>query len=366
MRPVYRRLGASHNLTLLVTGSLYREEFRSALEEVRADGFGDLLWADPGPKLENLTSLSAFVLEYTGQRLRERGFDLALIQGDRLEALGFAIACAVANLGVVHMSGGDRSGSIDECARNAITQLAHLHLTTCESSSDRVKALGESPSRILQVGEPALDAIADMVFLSLKELNARLATRLNQGFVIVTHHPETTRPLNSAEEFRAILKTLEKEQIQALITHPNGDDGSDLLHLVLDDFREHELFQIVPHLGQQAFLSAMKLARAMIGNSSAGILEAPSFGLPVLNIGGRQHGRMRAGNVLDCGSAEVDIQDGIRRLLSDKDFLNSARVAQNPYGDGRTASRVVDVVSGLPLGPRLIEKWKFPELNLEL
>ena len=289
--------------------------------------------------------------------------DIILLQGDRGEMLACAIAWAHLNISIVHMSGGDESGSIDDSIRRAISAFAHIHLTTCAASSDALLRRGESPGRILAVGEPGIDRICALRKMNHEELCLRLSLDLELPIIIVAQHPVTTESDLSGAQMRATLDAvfdlIDSGRAQAVLSCANSDAGGEAMNAIIEDYAEHPGFCYQASYGSELFLNLLAAASVLVGNSSSGILEAPSFGLPVVDIGTRQHGRMRAGNVLDV---PVHDQGAIARALEtalyDETFRDRARSCVNPYGDGQAAARTVAVLSGLDLlHPRLIAKW---------
>jgi UDP-hydrolysing UDP-N-acetyl-D-glucosamine 2-epimerase len=289
----------------------------------------------------------------------EFGPDILLLQGDRGEMLAAAIAGAHANVPVVHMSGGDRSGSIDDSVRHAITKLAHFHLVTCDDSARRVAAMGEAADRIFVVGEPTLDVIRELQPLPPAVLSETFDVDLDRPLILAIFHPVTSEIADAADHMRSFLDALLDVGEQALVSYPNSDAGSRRVIDVIEDYRARaqsplRFSRSMPH---HTFLSLMSVASVMAGNSSSGIIEAPSFGLPVVNVGTRQCHRVRAENVLDVGYDRADIAAGLRTALSDSAWRKRARHCVNPYGDGHTAERTLDILRRIRLAPAAVAKW---------
>ena len=283
--------------------------------------------------------------------------DVILLQGDRGEMLAAAIAAAHMNVPIVHMSGGDRTGTIDQPVRNAITQFAHVHLTTCAESSERLRRHGEDAARIFEVGEPALDAILARDFADAEEIARELGLDFAQHVAIATLHPVTTEAEHAGRQMAALLDALEQIHLLTVVTYPNSDAGGQQMREELEARRGASWLRIAPHLGSRRYLGLMRAAAVIVGNSSSGILEAPSFGLPAVNIGTRQHGRTRAANVIDVGNTAEEIVNGMRRALEDPEFRVRARASVNPYGEGRAGERTADILARLRIFPTLISKW---------
>ena len=247
------------------------------------------------------------------------------------------------------MSGGDSTGSIDDSIRNAITAFANVHLTTCETSTKQLLNCGISSKRIFNVGEPGIDSIRLMDFEDPNHLAQEFKLNLNKPIVIATLHPVTTEAEFSGQQMENMLLALEQFKFQTIITYPNSDAGSESMIDALNKFSKREWLRIAPTLGSRRYLSLLKIATLMVGNSSSGIIESPSFKIPVINIGSRQHRRLRANNVIDVGNDYENIVDGINKALTNKDFINGLKNCINPYGDGYAAIRTCKILGALTL-----------------
>ncbi len=369
MSPIYSAIAAHPDLelSLAVTGMHLLPEFGSSLQQVDQDRFG-VLYRVPMLNAEDSGKAMAQGLGRAviglAQAFEEIKPDIALLQGDRGEMLAGAIAAAHMNIPVLHMSGGDRSGTIDDPIRNAISKFAHVHLTTCAASSENLRRVGEESARILEVGEPGLDVIRTLDYLSANELATRFRLDFGQPVVIVAQHPVTTEVDAAASQMRETLEAARETGMQAVCTYPNADAGGREMRKVLESYDDEPQFRVESNLGARHFLSLLRCASVIVGNSSSGIFEAPSFKLAAINIGTRQHGRTRAVNVIDVGHDRVAIAAAIRRAVSDESFRAGLEHCVNPYGDGHTAPRVIDILLRLRLTPRLIAKWIGTELPL--
>lgn len=362
MRPVFAAIAAAPGLELelIVTAMHLAPQFRSSLAEIEADGYGPLHYAQTGDASESGAAMARALGRATVaiadivERVRP---DIVLLQGDRGEMLAAALAAAHQNVAVVHMSGGDFTGSIDEPIRNAISAFAHVHLTTCAQSSARLLGRGEPAGRVFEVGEPVLDVIQSMEPVAPEALASELDLDLAGPIVVATQHPVTTEAGDAARQIIETLEAVAALGMQTVFTYPNTDSGGAEMVQALQSYAGRSFLRVVPHLGSRKYLSLMRIAAVMVGNSSSGILEAASFRLPVVNVGTRQHGRLRAGNVIDAGYDRNGIADAIRYALSDPGFRARLRECRNPYGDGRTAPRTVDILQRLRLVPPLLTKW---------
>lgn len=357
MRSVHTGIMACDELelVLLVTGMHLLPRFESGMKEIEAGGYPFRLVAQSGSG-KSMSEAIGHQLLGLSEALNELKPDVVLLQGDRGEMLAAAIAAVHLNIPIVHMSGGDRSGTIDESLRAAVSKLAHLHLTTCDNSSRNLAAMGESTDRIFTVGEPALDSIFESAAAGEGSL-AETGLDITRPYILATQHPVTTEASAAADQMRVTLRALEQTGLPTLFTHPNSDTGGQEMVDVLESYRDRPWLTIVPTLGANRFLAALKHAAVLVGNSSSGIIEAPSFGTPVVNIGTRQYARVRAANVIDVDHDEIAIRAAIQHARFDKEFRERLAGCTNPYGDGRAAERTVSILRRLNLSPELVAKW---------
>ncbi len=362
MRPVFAAIGAAPGLELelIVTGMHLAPQFKASLAEIEADRYGPLHYADTGDTAESGAAMARALgrgIVAMAEIVERAHPQVMLLQGDRGEMLAGAIAAAHQNVAIVHMSGGDSTGSIDEPIRNAISSFAHLHLTTCAQSSARLIARGEAAGRVIEVGEPVLDVIKSLDPVAPEELARELDLDLGRPIAIATQHPVTTEAGDAAGQITETLEALAALGMQTVFTYPNTDAGGAEMVRVLQSCADRPYLRVVPHLGSLRYLSLMRIAAVMVGNSSSGILEAASFGLPVVNIGTRQHGRLRAANVIDVGYDRAAIVSAVRHALDDPAFRMALRDCRNPYGDGTAVPKTVDILRRLRLVPALLTKW---------
>jgi GDP/UDP-N,N'-diacetylbacillosamine 2-epimerase (hydrolysing) len=217
-------------------------------------------------------------------------------------------------------------------------------------------AMGESRNRILEVGEPGLDLIRELDFVSPSDLAAELDLDPERPIVVGAQHPVTTEAAQAASQMEETLEALAELGLQAVFSYPNSDAGGREMARVLESYRGRPFLRIVANLGSRKYLSLLRIASVLVGNSSSGILEAPSFKLPVVNVGTRQHARVRANNVIDVAHDRGAIAGAVRAALGEP-FRERLKDCVNPYGDGHTAVRTVEVLERLRLGPPLISKW---------
>jgi UDP-N-acetylglucosamine 2-epimerase (non-hydrolysing) len=285
--------------------------------------------------------------------------DLLVVLGDRSELLGVAAAAVVHRVPIVHLSGGEiTEGATDDAVRHAVTKLAHLHCCACEEYAARVRSMGEEPWRVHVTGDPAIDRLVHDSHPSRAELASTLGVRWQPPVALLTYHPPTLDPGRLDAELDALLD--ESDALPTVIaSYPGADPGaSRIIDALRSRAHARDGFVVVESLGR-LYPTALAAVDVMMGNSSSGIVEAMSFGLPVVNVGDRQRGRMRGPNVIDAAGERTAVRGALARAL-DPGFRAGLRGAANPYGDGKAAGRVLDVVLAAPLDELLHKRFVAP------
>lgn len=282
--------------------------------------------------------------------------DIVLVTGDRGEMF---IACATAaymNIPVAHIQSGDVSGHIDGAARHAMTKLAHIHLPACEDSAKRVENMGEEPWRIHNVGAPQLDEIVQGEKFRKTEMEKIFSLDFNDSVLLVLQHPVLVENDRAANQMHATLQAVKESEHHSLVIYPNVDAGNESIINMIEDYGKAENIQIERNMERSVFISLLTHVSVLIGNSSCGILEAPSLKLPAVNIGNRQRGRMQACNVINCEYDKNDIKQSIQRALHDDTFRKDLQGCVNPYGDGYSSERIVDILRSVEINEKLLDK----------
>lgn len=278
------------------------------------------------------------------QCFRDDRPDMVVLLGDRTELLGIAAAAMNELIPIAHIHGGETTeGAVDESIRHAITKMSHLHFTSCEEYRKRVIQLGESPDRVFNVGALGIENIKSIKTKSVDELSADIGFDMSGDYALFTYHPVTMENETEGRDIRGILAALDAfSDLKVLFTKANADRGGIRINRMIDEYvaAHRDRCVAVFSLGMERYLSAVSHAAVIIGNSSSGIIESPSFGVPAVNIGDRQKGRIRAGNILDCTAGEEAVTNAIGKALSDE-FTAFAKMAVNPYGDGHTSEKIV-------------------------
>ena len=337
-------------LQLLVSGSHLSPEFGLTYNQILDDGFHidekvEMLVSSDTPT-GTAKSMGLAVLGYA-DALNRLSSDLIVILGDRYEALAAAQTAMIMGIPIVHLHGGELSeGANDDAIRHAITKLSNLHATSTEVHRKRVIQLGESPDRVVNVGAMGLDYLQRGDFLTRSGLSASLKFALNKPFFVVTYHPVTLGDEDPVASFKALLEALEHfHSHQVIITYPNADDGGREIIPLIESYASSNSGRVlaIPSLGQMRYLSAVKYADVVIGNSSSGVIEVPSFNVPTVNIGVRQQGRLAAKSVLHCSATVDGILDAIALAVS-RNYKKEDEKILNPYGQGNASIKVIEMI----------------------
>jgi UDP-hydrolysing UDP-N-acetyl-D-glucosamine 2-epimerase len=352
--PVLRRLAAEPGMAvkLFVAGMHLRPEHGLTVRQIEADGFEIAARLDflAGDAPEDIAAaMGRAVTTYAGAFTQWRP-DVLFVLGDRFEMHAAALAALPFNLPVAHLHGGELTqGAMDDALRHSLTKLSHLHFVSTEEYARRVRQLGEEAWRITVCGAPALDHLDTLALLKPAELAARFGVPVEPAPLLVTFHPVTLEAENTDAQLTELLAALAEVSLPMVFTAPNADThGQAVKRRLLEFIGTRRDAVMVESFGPQGYFSMMAAAAAMAGNSSSGIIEAPSFGLPVVNIGARQAGRVRGANVVDVPCERAAVSAGLRRALSPK-FRATARAEANPYARGGAAEIIVKKLTGIPL-----------------
>ena len=335
---------AEVELQLLVSAMHLSPEFGMTYQQIEADGFTIT------EKVEMLLSSDSAVGTAKSIGLGVLGFadalermkpDVLVVLGDRFEALAVAQAAMILRIPIAHIHGGEiTEGAYDDALRHAITKLSLLHFTSTKAHRNRVIQLGEHPIRVFNVGAIGLDHLQRSKMLSLAELSASLKFNLEQPYFLVTYHPVTLASEPAKASFESLLRALDAfPQHQIILTYPNADDGGREIIPVLEAYAKQQPTRVlaIPSLGHQRYLSAVKYAAAVVGNSSSGIIEVPSFKVPTINLGERQRGRLAAASVFSCPSNMAAIIETLQEALK----FDLSQVF-NPYGKGKASEAILE------------------------
>lgn len=343
------------HLQIIATGMHLSPEFGLTAKAIEEDGF-EIDW-----KVEMLLSSDTSIGITKSMGLGMISFadafselqpDLMLVLGDRFEIFAAASAAMIARIPIAHLHGGETSeGTFDEAIRHSITKMAHLHFTSTEAYRNRVIQLGEQPDRVFNVGAVGIDNIKRLNLLSRDVFEESINFKLAKKNLLITYHPVTLEENTAEAQFKALLDALDVlEDTHIIFTKANADTDGRIINVMIDQYvASHPSTSVVfTSLGQMRYLSAIQYMDGVVGNSSSGLLEVPSFKIGTINIGDRQRGRIKADSVIDCGQSVGEIQDALEKLFSE-DFQQTLPQVVNSYGDGGAAEKIVSVLQSCSL-----------------
>lgn len=341
------------DVAVCVTGAHLQAEFGATHTEVDASGLRVCARIPAPMRRDDGASMArqqGHLLGAISDLLEKERPDIVLVLGDRGEMLAAALAAAHAGIVVAHAHGGERSGTIDESVRHAISKVAHYHFAATEASRTRLVRMGERPDTVFVTGAPGLDGLAQLVRWNRAQLADELGLDAAQPIALVIYHPVLQESRESGLQAAALLEALEQSRLQSVCLLPNSDAGNVAIRDRLLAAESRHLRTFV-HLPRAKYVSWMAAADVMVGNSSSGIIEAASFHLPVVNIGDRQMLRERSGNVVDCPPQS----QAIRAALAGAAAMKGRRF-ENAYGDGRAGERIVAHLATIGLEPTVLKK----------
>lgn len=344
-------------LQLIATNMHLSPRFGNTYQEIEADGIKidkKIPIIDdnaPDTSVETLLSMSR-ALSGFAEAYAELRPHLIVVLGDRYEILAAATAALIERIPVAHLHGGEiTEGAYDDAIRHSITKMSHLHFTSTEEYRRRVIQLGEQPERVFNVGALGVENIKKLPLMSKEEVEKEIDFKIDGNTILVTYHPVTLGNRTAKDDIDDFISALEeRKDLRVIFTMPNSDTGGQFIVDAINGFvaRNAERAKAYKSLGVLRYLSVMKQAAAVVGNSSSGLLEVPSFGIPTLNIGDRQNGRIAAESVYNCTPDKESVLNGLDKVLS-KGFRELAYVVRNPYEKANTAEEIFKVISTYPL-----------------
>ncbi len=352
LESIHRAPGLS--LSLIVTGMHLSPEYGNTVADIEAAGLPIqaripvIGQPDGAGMARNIaTMLAGFV-----EALEASRPDLVLLLGDRGEMLAGALAAVHLNIPVAHIHGGERSGTIDEPVRHAISKLAHFHFTATPQARERLVRMGEQAEHVWVTGAPGLDGLENLACAGRTQLLQEAGLDPQRKVALLVYHPVVQEAADAGDGMRAILDALLQMDVQIMALMPNSDAGSHAIRATLTQQAANPEIKVATHLHRSLFVSWMAAADLMIGNSSAGIIEAATFGTPVVNIGSRQNLRERNANIIDTVTAPDAIVQAIRQALAQGRYAPG-----NIYGDGQAAQRIVGLLESIPLNTYILAKF---------
>lgn len=373
LKPVIEALNRCEDFQpeVVVTGAHMSPEFGLTYQEILDDGIAIdkkiemLLSSDTAVSISKSMGLAMISF---AEYFDESRPDALLVLGDRYETLAVCCAAMNARIPIIHLHGGEATeGNIDEAVRHSITKMSYLHFTSTKEYRKRVIQLGEAPERVFVTGAIGVENAVNCDFMSREELESSLCFSFVNDFAVVTFHPVTLDSRSAEKQFGQLLKAFDIfPGMNYLFTKANADAGGRIINKMINEYvSKHENAIGVESLGVRRYLSALKLCSMVIGNSSSGILEAPSFQIPTINIGDRQAGRIQADSIINCRPECADIVRAIQTAVSDR-FQKKLKTTANPYGDGKTSDKIVKILQKEFIGKEISLKKKFYDIDFEV
>ena len=336
LRPVIDELTkAMMSVRLLVTGTHLADAFGKTISEIKAGGYSvekefDILFNDAETPMDKAFA-RAFSLFF--EYFSSNPPDIVVLLGDRYETLAAALAAGMSNLPVAHIGGGDvTEGAKDDCFRHCVTKLSRLHFPSTERCRRRIIQLGEAPERVFNVGSLGAENMTKLPVMSKRELSHCLGFDFDRDYLLVTYHPETLGGVHPLKGLNEMLFALDAVGLSVLFTKANADDEGAAINRRLAEYCEgRDGCRLFDSLGAERYMSALRYAKAVVGNSSSAVVEAPVLRVPAVDIGGRQKGRETGVNVINCKEDRVSIERAVRKAVSDE-FRESIKDMQSPYG----------------------------------
>jgi UDP-N-acetylglucosamine 2-epimerase (non-hydrolysing)/GDP/UDP-N,N'-diacetylbacillosamine 2-epimerase (hydrolysing) len=354
----------SLTLQVVATGMHFSPELGLTVRDIENDGFTihrrvEMILASD-TEVAVVKSIGVGLISFADV-LKSLKPQVIVLLGDRYELFSVAVAALILRIPVAHLHGGETSqGAIDEAVRHSITKIASIHFPATEIYRRRIIQMGEDPDHVFNLGSPGLDAVYKLKLMDRQKLQDRLGFDLTGTVGIVTYHPVTLEGDRARSQIQNIIRAIRETGIKALFTKANADAYGSTINATVADFcaTNPARYRLFDSLGQLTYLSCLKNLDLMVGNSSSGLIEAPSFRLPVVNVGERQRGRIRAENVIDVGYGKEEIVRGIEEACS-HEFREKLKGMSNPYdtyGDGETGHRIKEKLKEIEFSPMLLKK----------
>lgn len=367
---VAKKLEEIAQIYLIVGGTHLSPEDGYTINEIKNDNFENIIeipfLSSSRTALALTSSIGNGIIQFS-QIINSIKPDFVIVLGDRYEIFIPVIASLMYNIPIIHLCSGERTeGLIDEQVRHSITKMANIHMPSTDTYAENISKMGEEDWRIHIVGAPGLENIKRMTLYEPKEIFELTGVDINEPTIICTYHPVTLEAKSVDWQLNNLFDSLSSFDIQTIFTRPNAEVDSDIVVEKIKEFiTKSKKAYFFNSLGTKLYLSFLKYVKAIIGNSSSGIIEAPSFGIPTVNIGNRQEGRLKPESVIQVDYLTEEIVKGINKALFDNEFLNKIKDLKNPYGDGNTSNYVVQAfkeIIKLPKATLLKKKLSF-EVN---
>ena len=360
MTPVLKAVKASDKLELQLYATCMHlmPEFGETINHIKKE-FPEVVPIQAVFEKDEREGAAKFAGDFLSKLARKFGEnrpDFVLTLGDRVEMLCVAAVCSYLDIPTGHLHGGEKTSTVDEIARHAITKLASLHFPATSESAERIRKMGEEPCRTHIVGAPALDVILNEKLPTRAELFKKLGLNPEEKIILITQYSVNEEFNDAGRQIKETLAAVKSFGLSVVAIYPNADPGGREIIKVIEKERKNPLFRIFKGLGHKDFLALEREAAVWVGNSSAAMIESSSFKTPVVNIGARQRGRQRGGNVIDVGYSRAEIKKAIAKSLYDKKYLAGFKKIKNPWGDGKTGQRVAKILEDLEINQKLLTK----------
>tara|TARA_A100001035_G_scaffold279980_1_gene283338 strand:+ start:9815 stop:10972 length:1158 start_codon:yes stop_codon:yes gene_type:complete len=363
MSSVFREINKREefDFKLIITGTHLSPSYGMSINEIKKDGF---IVADVIESLIDSDSLSSrakgmsIQMQCIIQTLVREKPDLLLVLGDREEAITTAVLGTYMNIPIAHVSGGDKSGTVDDPIRHSVTKLSHLHFATNDESLKRIIKLGEESWRVFNVGNPGLDRFIEVPDISSQILfqELKLPITHDEKIVLVIQHPVSSEINESYEQMKITLEAVNELNLKTIIIHPNSDAGSFETIKAINKFNKLNNFFSLQNLPREQFINIFRRISCLVGNSSAGILEASFLKKPVINIGSRQKGRLSTENIQHVDYSKEEILNALKKSIFDKEYINFVDKSKCPYGEGDSSKKIVEILLKFIDDKRLLNK----------
>jgi len=366
MRPLLQKLDKEEwaDLKVAVSGTHLLKSFGNTIEEIEKDGLcidaKISILTKKNQDVNDTADIMAKTLKKFTEYFLSSKPDVIIVLGDRFEMFEVAAAAVICNIPLVHIAGGETTeGAIDEVFRHSITKMSYLHFASTEEYRRRIIQLGEDPKRVFNTGALGVENVKKVKCLTKKQLGDDLAFTLDKPYGVVTFHPVTREKESALKQLNELLNVLRRhDEMKFIITKANADPEGEKINEALESFvKENDHCILVASLGTLRYFSAIRYSACVIGNSSSGIVEVPSFNKPTVNIGDRQKGRIQADSIINCKPEEKEIEKALKKAL------NYEGKTVNPYGNGRTSDKMVKILKDTFYGKKIDLKKTFHDLE---
>ncbi|PUE64457.1 UDP-N-acetylglucosamine 2-epimerase [Arcobacter caeni] len=356
-------------LQLIVTGMHLSPEFGLTYKEIEKEfkinkKIEMLLSSDTPVGISKSIGLAQISFSEAYEELKP---DVLIVLGDRYEIFSCVSAAMIAQIPIAHLHGGETTeGAFDESIRHSITKMSHLHFTATNEYKNRVIQLGEHPSRVFNVGGLGIENIKKLKLLTKEEFEKSIDFKLNKENILVTFHPVTLESSTTREQFQELLDVIDElKDTNIIFTKANSDTDGRVINKMIDEYVNKNSYKAIgfTSLGQLRYLSALQYVDAMVGNSSSGLAEAPSFKIATINIGDRQKGRIKADSVIDCEPVKLSISKAFEKLYT-QEFQDILQTTRNPYGEGCASKKIIEEIKKIDLDNILKKSFYNLKVNL--